>query len=297
MTTSMVLYGRDSGKESVPTVRVLNVTPDACKYLVTSPGEAPKEFATAASLMVELTGTRRHWSLGEYFKIGRWAPPEDPFDDVFRLFKPQRKPLTRNPVPSGLDPSKLALASGAGIDLVNRSDEVAKLLFAGFGSWIKTSGYDPDDVLQEVYRGLLARNRGKCAWVASKSSFGHYVHMVCHGVLANYHRQQKRKRQMEQTGVLTWRKGEGLAIADVASAELPASPTSEAEQSALLTVTSSLADTLGTGDVADRARAVLPLLRDGWAKKDIAAQLSLDRSAVDSAVAYLRERAAVWSSL
>ena len=70
-----------------------------------------------------------------------------------------------------------------GIDLSVRGHEVRKLMWAGFGHKILRAGYDPEDVLQEVFRGLIARNKGTCPWDARKSSFGHYVHLVIGCVL------------------------------------------------------------------------------------------------------------------
>jgi len=86
-----------------------------------------------------------------------------------------------------------------GIDLAVRGIEVRKLLYAGFGYRMSRGGYDPEEVLQEVYRGLLVRNRGKCPFDARKSSFGHYVHMVIECVLSNYHRRESRRRASEQS--------------------------------------------------------------------------------------------------
>ena len=88
-----------------------------------------------------------------------------------------------------------------GIDLEGRSHEVRKLLFGCFGARMARLGYDPEDVLQEVYRGLLARNIGTCPWDIRKSSFGHYVHMVTECVLRNYTRKQRRISKHEQVGV------------------------------------------------------------------------------------------------
>lgn len=88
-----------------------------------------------------------------------------------------------------------------GIDLVGRGHEVKKLMWAGFGNKILRAGYDPDDVLQEVFRGIVARNHGTCPWDARKSSFGHYVHMVIGCVLTNYHRKQQQVRGTEVLGV------------------------------------------------------------------------------------------------
>lgn len=72
-----------------------------------------------------------------------------------------------------------------GIDLAKRGHEVRKLLFKGFGRLIVGNRLDPDDVTQEVFKALLVRNQGKCPWDSTKSSFGHYVHMVCMCVVNN----------------------------------------------------------------------------------------------------------------
>lgn len=99
-----------------------------------------------------------------------------------------------------------------GIDLAARGHEVRKLMWAGFGHKILRAGYDPEDVLQEVFRGILARNIGKCPWDARKSSFGHYVHMVIGCVLTNYHRKQQSVRGSEVIGA----RGSGGEVGDAA---------------------------------------------------------------------------------
>lgn len=82
--------------------------------------------------------------------------------------------------------------SGLGIDLALRGHEVRKLFYAGgFTGSLLRDGIDPDEFLQEVYRGILARNRGACPWDSKKSSFGHYVHLVIRCVLSNYLRRER----------------------------------------------------------------------------------------------------------
>jgi hypothetical protein len=82
--------------------------------------------------------------------------------------------------------------SDLGIDLSIRGHEVKKLFYAGgFTGTLNREGIDPDEFLQEVYRGLLARNRGTCPWDHKKSSFGHYVHIVIRCVLSNYLRRER----------------------------------------------------------------------------------------------------------
>lgn len=92
----------------------------------------------------------------------------------------------------GVDGSEL------GIDLSIRGHEVRKLFYAGgFTSVLIKEHIDPEEVLQEVYRGLLARNKGTCPWDVTKSSFGHYVHIVIQCVLANYLRKERRRSSIE----------------------------------------------------------------------------------------------------
>lgn len=95
----------------------------------------------------------------------------------------------------GLDGSDL------GMDLSIRGHEVEKLFYAekrrSYTAVLLREGHDPADFLQEVYRGLLARNRGTCPWDASKSSFGHYVHIVIGCVLANYLRRERLRDSRE----------------------------------------------------------------------------------------------------
>ncbi len=96
-------------------------------------------------------------------------------------------------------PKAASPSPGLGIDLSRRGVEVRRLLHAGFGLRMARAGYDPDDVLQEVYRGILVRNRGRCPFDVRRSSFGHYVHMVIGCVLSNYHRRESRHRTAESS--------------------------------------------------------------------------------------------------
>lgn len=85
-----------------------------------------------------------------------------------------------------------------GIDLSVRGHEVRKLFYAGgFTGTLTREGIDPEEFLQEVYRGLLARNRGSCPWDHKKSSFGHYVHIVIRCVLSNYLRRERLRDSRE----------------------------------------------------------------------------------------------------
>lgn len=163
-----------------------------------------------------------------------------------------------------------------GIDLgpTGRGHEVRKLLYAGFGLRMARSGYDPEDVLQEVYRALVVRNRGKCPFDARKSSFGHYVHMVISCVLSNYHRRENRHRTAE----VSWedlsdvrgnRVRDGLG--DVGARHVVGwsdgvvLPDAETDASALSVLSARVRSSMLTKADQDRALAVLPLIQAGHA--------------------------------
>ena len=76
---------------------------------------------------------------------------------------------------------------------------VRKLFFGGgFTGTLLKERIDPEDFLQEVYRGLITRNNGTCPWDKSKSSFGHYVHIVMRCILSNYLRKDRRRTSVEE---------------------------------------------------------------------------------------------------
>lgn len=186
-----------------------------------------------------------------------------------------------------------------GIDLENRGHEVRKLLFAGFGARMARYGYDPEDVLQEVYRGLLARNQGTCPWDIRKSSFGHYVHMVCSCVLNNYARKLRRRNEFEQLGLGAldrdgnWSQVDAaeVAVEDEASGSLE-EPT--AHKMALTSLGSALAE-------SDRPEAVLavrvlPLVAEGYQRGEIAAQIGVEPAKVGKALALIRGVTRTWAA-
>ena len=184
---------------------------------------------------------------------------------------------------------------------MNRGTEVRKLLFAGFGQWISTANYDPDDVLQEVFKGLLARNRGKCPWDARKSSFGHYVHMVCRGILSNYHRKVKRRREFETTGVSGFTDG-AFGTTDVGSSQVLSAPASApanlsgmAEAQDALTVFLEASERAHTRD-GQMAVRIVPLVQVGMTRAEIADELGVSRASVSRGLTYLRSQAAQWQA-
>jgi len=142
-----------------------------------------------------------------------WKRPDSSKPSQLTVAKPKR---ARKKAAVKLTVETPSATPKLGIDLAARGHEVRKLVYAGFRGRIYRMGYDMEDVLQEIYRGLLARNIGKCPFDATKSSFGHYVHMVAECVLRNFMRKQRRIAQFEQIGVYTATEG-SWGMVDAAS--------------------------------------------------------------------------------
>lgn len=205
-------------------------------YKVVWPDGAVLYPSARQTIMALVNGTKTpspqtrdpHLTFERYFRIGKHSRRTYPTVDTLDLFQPS-SPLsvwvedTDAPISVAVTRPLLSTANPAisihkptGVDLAKRGHEVRKLFYAGFSRRVMRYGYDPEDVLQEIYKGILVRNQGKCPFDASKSSFGHYVHMVCGCVVSNYHRRYSRLRRNESFGVLS----HDNEIVDVAEADI-----------------------------------------------------------------------------
>ncbi len=268
-------------------------------------GHRAVTYPTRRQLIIGLTHhpEGRHWTFDRYFRLGRHSPMEPVVEDspIMTLFGSITTSVPSGPLlKSGMvAPNLLTVAPGLGIDLRNRSGEVAKLLFAGFGRRIYACGYDPEDVLQEVYKGLLVRNRGKCPWDVKKSSFGHYVHMVCGCILSNYHRRESRRRQVEQIGMnAPDPNGDGFTNVDAADA-----CSTRVECASYLDTTPMvdkdfidfMCQRVSPQEGRQMALQVLPLAIEGHGRQEIAAALNVPMAHVARALKTIKTTMSDWS--
>lgn len=88
-----------------------------------------------------------------------------------------------------------------GIDVGEKYHDIRRLFYKKYAKVSASLGEDPEDVLQEVFKGILLRNRGKCPFDPRKAAFSTYVMMVCHCVTSNYFKKtsetNKRKIYLE----------------------------------------------------------------------------------------------------
>lgn len=301
-----VLFAR-SEHGSFP-IRVIPQCQGRRTFEVLSANVVRARYTSAYHLIAALTLNPRHrFTFDQYF--GRkeahpsfFLPHGGSTLDLFAPVQPTARPIRTQQV---------ALTVGEpvlGIDLRARGHEVRKLLFAGFGSRIMRSGYDPEEVLQEVYRGILTRNGGKCPFDVRKSSFGHYVHMVCECVLNNYHRREARRREVEQVGMsapAALREDAGLC------GTVDAAVVAERMGSTLASGTPSSQDGMDEalrrlgGHIHKKRQAgialdtmsvqIAELLVGGMNRREIAGKIGIPQSRVTTAINLLREHVLDWA--
>jgi DNA-directed RNA polymerase specialized sigma24 family protein len=202
-----------------------------------------------------------------------------------------RRDLDRIAGVVGIDLGGVSSRSGSR----TKADEVRRLLWKGFAGKMLSRGYDPEDVLQEVYRGLLVRNRGKCPWDARKSTFGHYCHLVIGCVLINYHRKVTRRTDYGAISIDRDGGGEDRADSGVFGSRQIWEGTDIGDRLALERLARHL-DALAE-DLPDAVlgRAILPLLAAGHTRQEIARITGARSPLVSQALAWLRERVADWA--
>jgi hypothetical protein len=284
----------------------------------------------------------RHWTFERYFRQGRFRSPElraadmpgnhptlTVLDSLFDVSQPLMDPfegltldstqqqagtpqvhssssltimVASRPQVYLPEPLTIIRSTAVGIDLKRRGHEVAKLFYAGFGAKLAGAGLDPEEVLQEVYRGLLVRNMGKCPWDPAKSSFGHYVHMVCGCIVSNVFRRENRRRAVEQVGISGRGASEGDEFGgavDVASEDAYL-PQVEAPQT-LLGEEGALNDLLRyikyRGTPEARAHAdVLRLMKAGFNRAEAAERLGLPSTLVSRLYTTFQDLVIEWAN-
>lgn len=270
------------------------------------------ERALLLTITTSVSKARGYGTVGRYLGLDRMRPLEPivsaldllsvtvPTSAVRRL---DHRP-TVGPRSFASERARSRSGTAVGIDLAARGHEVGKLLWAGFGRRIVAAGLDFDDVLQEVHRGLLARNAGLSAWDPAKSGFGHYVHMVCGCVVSNLMKQQRRIEANEVVGMrVRGLKDESRGrIGDAGSdgaAQVAAEPDPVRKDTDDLNAMSGLQEHIGSGAGTETQRQLamrlVPLLAAGMGKGEMSDALGEKMSSVTSALVLVRTAAKEWS--
>ncbi len=87
-----------------------------------------------------------------------------------------------------------------GIDIGKKRHDIRLLFYKRQAKQVARLGLDPEDVLQEVYKGLIIRNEGTCPYDPKKSAFSTYVVMVMNCVVMNIVKKRKLYNERESVG-------------------------------------------------------------------------------------------------
>jgi DNA-directed RNA polymerase specialized sigma24 family protein len=88
-----------------------------------------------------------------------------------------------------------------GIDVEKHSDDIKRLFYKRQGQKLARSGVDLEELLNEVYKGILIRNRGTCPFDPEKSAMSTYIVMVIDCITMNYVNKDNRIKERFVTGV------------------------------------------------------------------------------------------------
>lgn len=187
------------------------------------------------------------------------------------------------------------------------AEDVRRLLYGRFGAKIVRMGYDPEEVLSEVYRKILVSNRGAHPYDPEQSSFGHYVYMVINSALLNFRKKVERRRRRETTGIAVFEDshrvivdaGEALAskhrISATGKLVLDNDP---AERLRLDWSVRSLVSRIeGNKEIHELSRRIVVLLAEGYRGRELASQVGMTPSTkrFKEAMAHVQEVARGWA--
>lgn len=88
-----------------------------------------------------------------------------------------------------------------GIDIEKHKEDIKNLFYKRQGQKLMKTGVDTEEVLQEVYKGILIRNRGSCPFDPEKSAMSTYIVMVVDCITMNYMNKFNRTSDRFVTGV------------------------------------------------------------------------------------------------
>ncbi len=135
------------------------------------------------------------------------------------------------------------------------------------------AGWDPEDLGQEVLLRAVNRARNGKPYDPSRSSLGHYLHVLTSSIMSNLLRQATR-RSVE-------------AVVEDTTRWDPAAPDDQVGDAVALE--DLLADAVVAGRLPPSAVAVARALVEGRTHREVAAELGLDRAEVARVVEALRE--------
>lgn len=228
-------------------------------------------YTSWGDLLQSLYGRKRHISFDWYFRLGRFSlRTERPARSVLDFLRP-------------------------GVDLEERGHEVEKLLNSSFGNKLELWGLDREEVLQEIMKGILSRNKGPGAWNPDRGAFSTYVTLVCRSVILNMKKRKKRRDQHEQIGLYEVQGGAYVAVPVTQSRSVGYKDQTVELDEVMRDLCHWIDWTVDEPEpLTDLAQDILPLVYQGMRRGEIAEELNLPPTRVGQALRVIREAATSW---
>ncbi len=81
-----------------------------------------------------------------------------------------------------------------GVDVEAKANDIKSIFYKHFAKMCIQSKYEPEEMLQEIYLGILHRNKGNCPFDPAKSSLSTYIVMVSRCILFNIFNKDNKTR-------------------------------------------------------------------------------------------------------
>ena len=228
-------------------------------------GEPDLDFVSTSAFLKHVTqGKIKNLSHARYFLLN--GVQHQILESEYPILAVMRSPIV------------VVRRSQLGIDLKGRGIEVKKILYSCFGRKIVAMGYDPEEVLQEVYLKLAKANYGQSPYNPNKSAFSHYIHMACNSLILNYRKKEIRRESKIVTGV---RMADGDTDAGDAAVAVEDLGTVEVD-----VMVRSLKDRMGGDELAGQ---ILDLLAAGYPRRELARELGVEPRKISGAMKLLQK--------
>lgn len=194
MTKIYTLYTRyeDGG---VPVTIQENGEGKRKRYILTV-GEA---IFKSVKDFLKLSKSRATSSFTNYF--GAAKPVELPIFDILKEIegykKRQLEEIEQDYKDVCLDTKPLTVNSDPqvvkGFDIVEKKKDIERIFYKFYAKRAAAEGLPVEDLLQEVFAGIISRNSKKSAFSLNRGSFSGYLHLVIGSIYKNF-----RKRELDR---------------------------------------------------------------------------------------------------
>ena len=177
----------------------------------------------------------------------------------------------------GNEPRRIKEDTGErGFSIEEKKKDVERIFYAYYAKRAVAEGLSVEDLLQQVFIGLISRNTKSGAWNPSRGSFGNYIHLVIGSVYRNF-----RKKEISR----------GMREKLYTPQSYTESVTTDSDFLTDQVLLDSFRDWIKTKKgMGELAGDITVLLSEGKKKKEIAEELGINTTSLHKMIAGLRSK-------